>query len=379
MKILLTEGNNKAVLGIIRNIGLKHDVDVIATVKNYIIHSKYCNSLKIIKNCHDEALYVESLVQILNETKYDLIIPVGARSVKYISRQIERINKLTKVFVADIDSIEIALNTGKTFEHAKESSVLVPKTYGFDSLQDVEKNKSTIEYPIIVKSSDESLFKFETIYVNNYVELMNALYDCNAKYPQILENKFPIIQEKVIGKGFGFFALYNKGQCVSYFMHERLREYPFTGGASTCARSVYDKDLLKTGMKLLDSLNWHGLAMVEYKKDEKSDEFKLIEINPKIWGSFELSIKCGVDFIQDVISLTQKENIIQRKNYALHKRFQWIFSYKGDIDRLEQRKRDFFYVIADILNPWVFSEISMKDLKPNYLQIKASIKRLISR
>ena len=379
MKILLTEGNNKAVLGIIRNIGLKHDVDVISNIKNYIIHSKYCNSMKIIKNCHDESSYIESLVQLLNETDYDLVIPVGARSVKYISTHIEKINKLTKVFVADIDSIEIALNKDKTFEHAKEASVLVPKTYGFDSLQDVEKNKSTIEYPIIVKSSDESLFKFETIYVNNYLELIDALNDCNAKYPQILNKKFPIIQEKVIGKGFGFFALYKEGKCVSYFMHERLREYPYTGGASTCARSVYDKNLLKTGIKLLDSLNWHGLAMVEYKKDEKSEEFKLIEINPKIWGSFELSIKCGADFIQDLISLSKEENITPRNNYARYRRFQWIFSYKGDIDRLKQRKRDFFYLIADIFNPWVFNEISMKDFKPNYLQIKESIKRLISR
>ena len=38
----------------------------------------------------------------LIKTRYDLIIPVGARSVKYISRHIKKISKLTKVFVADI-------------------------------------------------------------------------------------------------------------------------------------------------------------------------------------------------------------------------------------------------------------------------------------
>ena len=135
--------------------------------------------------------------------------------------------------------------------------------------------------------------------------------------------------------------------------------------------------LKNAGIKLLDSLNWHGLAMAEYKKDEKSDKFKLIEINPKIWGSFELSIKCGVDFINDLISLAEEKNITQRKNYALNKRFQWVFSYKGDLERLKQRKRDFFYVIADIFNPWVFNEISFKDFKPNFLQIKACIKKLI--
>ena len=42
--------------------------------------------------------------------------------------------------------------------------------------------------------------------------------------------------------------------------------------------------------KLLDSLNWNGPAMVEFKLDQNLNEYKLIEINPKLWGSLDLTI-----------------------------------------------------------------------------------------
>ena len=79
-------------------------------------------------------------------------------------------------------------------------------------------------------------------------------------------------------------------------MHERIHEFPITGGASTLAKSVFENDLKEIGDKLLSSLNWHGVAMVEFKRDAASGQLKLIEINPKFWGSFELSYKAGINF-----------------------------------------------------------------------------------
>ena len=36
--------------------------------------------------------------------------------------------------------------------------------------------------------------------------------------------------------------------------------------------------------------------MVEFKKDVRTGEYKLMEINPRIWGSMPLAIVSGVDF-----------------------------------------------------------------------------------
>lgn len=79
-------------------------------------------------------------------------------------------------------------------------------------------------------------------------------------------------------------------------MHKRIRELYTMGGPSTCAISVYDPKLLDYGLKILGALNWHGIAMVEFKKDSKDGTFKLMEINPKFWGSLDLAIASGIDF-----------------------------------------------------------------------------------
>jgi protein-tyrosine-phosphatase len=106
----------------------------------------------------------------------------------------------------------------------------------------------------------------------------------------------PIVQEYVQGDEYGFFALYNNGQLRAKFQHKRLLSFHHTGGASVLRVSVYSKELDELGSKLLRVLNWHGPAMVEFKFDSRDKKFKLMEVNPRFWGSLSLSTDSGVDF-----------------------------------------------------------------------------------
>ena len=47
---------------------------------------------------------------------------------------------------------------------------------------------------------------------------------------------------------------------------------------------------------MLAALRWHGVAMAEFKWDEATDTFWLLEINGRFWGSLPLALACGVDF-----------------------------------------------------------------------------------
>ena len=69
-------------------------------------------------------------------------------------------------------------------------------------------------------------------------------------------------------------------------MHQRIREYPITGGSSTCAKSVYCDELKRIGLKILKELHWHGVAMVEFKKRTCNGTYVLMESNPNFSGSF---------------------------------------------------------------------------------------------
>ncbi len=107
----------------------------------------------------------------------------------------------------------------------------------------------------------------------------------------------PIAQEYVPGGGeYGFFALFDRGEPVATFQHRRERSYTYAGGASVYRRAVDVPALERHGLALLEALDWHGPAMVEFRRDADDGSFRLLEVNPRFWGSLPLAVHAGVDF-----------------------------------------------------------------------------------
>jgi predicted ATP-grasp superfamily ATP-dependent carboligase len=76
-----------------------------------------------------------------------------------------------------------------------------------------------------------------------------------------------------------------------------LREFPITGGPSVYRRSeLPDPELAASSLKLLRAMNWEGVAMVEFRQDQKSKQAVLMEVNGRFWGSLPLAVHAGVNF-----------------------------------------------------------------------------------
>jgi predicted ATP-grasp superfamily ATP-dependent carboligase len=111
-----------------------------------------------------------------------------------------------------------------------------------------------------------------------------------------------LLQERIDpnGQASGVSLLYDReGHCRAVFCHRRLKQYPLSGGPSTSRVSVPIAEmsgLVAHSRRILENLGWRGVAMVEWKQDPGSGEHRLLEINPRFWGSLELAIRSGVDF-----------------------------------------------------------------------------------
>ncbi len=102
-------------------------------------------------------------------------------------------------------------------------------------------------------------------------------------------------QRWVPGRGVGVELVYADGRVVAEFVHERMHELPLTGGGSTLRRAAKpDAHLLEISKRLLDALQWQGVAMVEWRRADDG-AIHLMEINPRLWGSLPLTIAAGVD------------------------------------------------------------------------------------
>jgi predicted ATP-grasp superfamily ATP-dependent carboligase len=141
-----------------------------------------------------------------------------------------------------------------------------------------------------------------------------------------------LIQELVPREGPGYgasFLIDEKGGVKASFIHKRLREYPVTGGASTLRESARHDDIRDMALALLKALNWFGVAMVEFKIDPRDGQPKLMEINPRFWGSLSLAVTAGVNFPYLLYRMSRNENFKPVKHYRVGAKCRWLLP--GDI------------------------------------------------
>jgi predicted ATP-grasp superfamily ATP-dependent carboligase len=158
--------------------------------------------------------------------------------------------------------------------------------------------------PIVVKPSRSVVeaggqaLKVGVRFVEHPVELPGVL----ASYPA---EAYPLLlQERTFGEGVGVFLLRHDGITLLSFAHRRLREKPPAGGVSTYREAIVPPpSLLAQCERLLDALGYSGPAMVEFKRDESTGAFVLMEINARLWGSLQLAIDAGVDFPSALVAL----------------------------------------------------------------------------
>ena len=356
ISVLITDAQYKHTLGAVRSLGKKGFYVIGGSSGKHAqsFYSKYCNECLIYPDPRDEKAFIDFLVAYLKQNKVDVLLPIGYLTTVAISKHKEELLRYTKVPVADYQSMQIASDKYQTMEMARALGIPSPKEY--NSITDIS------TYPIVAKG----------IYESGQVRYINSPEELNQ-----LSLPDHILQEYISGEGFGFYALFNKGEEKAIFMHKRIREYPITGGSSTAAESTYDSELKDLGLALLKALKWHGVAMVEFKKDSRDGTYKLMEINPKFWGSLDLSIASGVDFPYLTVMMAVEGDIQPVFDYDRDMRFWWPFP--DDTLHLFANPRSIKNIVGDIFNKKSKSNLRVDDIKPNVVQLYSTVITLLSR
>jgi D-aspartate ligase len=117
---------------------------------------------------------------------------------------------------------------------------------------------------------------------------------------RLLPLKKVLVQELIpddgTNKTISFCAFCVDGDIKAHWMGEKLRQHPWRFGTATFARSIRVEDCLKHSEPLLRALDYTGICEVEYLRDPRDGQYKLIEINPRTWLWVGLARACGVDF-----------------------------------------------------------------------------------
>ena len=101
--------------------------------------------------------------------------------------------------------------------------------------------------------------------------------------------------------------------------------------------------------------------MVEFRVDKRDGLPKLLEINPRFWGSLHLSIQSGIDFPYMLYEITNGEESTPILDFKKGVQSRWLF---GELSRFIRfsNKVD---VVKDIFTPTSnYDILSLRDLGP---------------
>jgi predicted ATP-grasp superfamily ATP-dependent carboligase len=368
MKVILTDGNFKHTLAAVRSLGKSgNEVTVLSHLSvSTSFYSKYCHHRVIAPDPEKDAGFAAFLLEYVKKNHCDVLLPVSFAAVMQVSRIRHELEKYVKIPLADDAALDIAGSKDRTIRYAEKIGIRVPKTWYPRTEAEVQEIARVVSYPAVIKGSEES----------GFVRYANAPDELAEKY-RVIARYSPVIQEYITGEGYGFFALYNHGTARAIFMHKRIREYPVTGGPSAVAESVYEPALRDAGLRILDRLHWHGVAMVEFKKDVKTGEFVLMEINPKFWGSLGLSIAAGVDFPCLAGRMALEGDIDPVCQYKTGVKYRWLFP--ADLFHVMTNPRALPQFIRDFGDRTIQYDIDIHDPAPTFLQIGMTVAEFILR
>lgn len=343
MKVFVTDADQKHALAAVRALGRQRvTVHAGATVSHAVsFFSRYCQEKTVYPDpSAKEGKFVAFLRDYVHQNKIDVLLPIGYKCNVAVSKHKNSISKYVHLAISDYDQMLTAADKSKTMAFAEAIGIKIPKIYR--TIDEIE------NYPVVLKGTEGSG-------VVNYVNSPQEL--------AAMDRENTLIQEYIPGQGYGFYGLFHHGEPRAIFMHRRRREFPVTGGASTAAESYYDDDLKDQGVRLLKALKWHGVAMVEMKRDQRDGDYKLMEINPKFWGSLDLSIEAGVNFPYLAALMAFQGDIDPVFHYNIAQRFCWPFPQ--DLLHLLARPRSLGQILSDFLDPKMRTNLRLGDPLPN--------------
>jgi predicted ATP-grasp superfamily ATP-dependent carboligase len=335
MRILVTDGDNRATLAIVRSLGQKGHHVVVGERRTPSLAQASCHCAGRVvypDPFTNEIGFTNQLLQEIADRQIDVLLPVADVTTALVAHRREDFERVCRLPLADEIAIGRAADKVDVVKLASTLGVPVPHSVFVEHAGEAVALAPSFSYPVVIKPrrsrvrTDAGWRSCSVTYASNAEELVRRVHGWPAEaYPLIL-------QERIHGGGVGVFLCMDRGEPVAVFSHRRLREKPPSGGVSVLCESVEARpDTTAHAIRLLRELGWQGIAMVEFKMDERDGIPKLMEINGRFWGSLQLAIDAGVDFPSILLDTCVSGSRGTAPAYRVGVRSRWLW---GDFDAL---------------------------------------------
>ena len=294
-------GSDYKALGVVRSLGRRHiPCVVVDNLPRSAWFSRYVDKRFRWHSHMDDRAFLDFLLGIARAYHLEqwVLFPLPDEAVELVARHTEELSSLYRLVTQEWDIVQWANDKRLTYRMAQEMGVPCPKTWY--PVCEGDLRVMEIRFPVIIKPVTSArlqhVLRLKALPANNGEELL-AHYRLAAT---IVDPEHIMIQEIIPGDGRAQYsvATYCKeGHVLASMTARRTRQYPIDYGlSSSFVEAIEVPALFELAEKLLSRMRVSGMVEVEFKHDQRDDQYKLLDINVRPWGWHTLSIACGLDF-----------------------------------------------------------------------------------
>ncbi|TQV71757.1 ATP-dependent carboxylate-amine ligase [Exilibacterium tricleocarpae] len=388
-RILVLDANQRSALAVTRSLGRIPELAIStadSTTTALAGYSRYSENYYTHPSPqHQPEAFLSWLNDTIRAEAIDALFPTTEITSQLLLMNSDRIGHCLLPF-APYETVMSLADKGKLVKLAQSVDVPTPASRHYCRAGDVETEKVE-KFPVVVKPCLSRIWTGQQ-WLDTAVRVARSRAELEhiLTATDYLQNNEFMLQSFVPGTGAGIFALYDQGEPVAFFAHQRLREKPPQGGVSVLSASAaINPRLQEMARKLLSAVNWHGVAMIEFRMTPDGHPY-LMEVNTRFWGSLQLAIDAGVDFPKLLWQITAQRPVDPVGEYRVGRRLRWLL---GDIDSLylALRSRDFtrweklarligFFIPRPFITRHEVNRLG--DLRPAWAEVKAYVRALRS-
>ena len=338
MEVIVLDGNQRPALAITRSLG-KRGMRVTVgaeTTPSLASCSRFCaGSFGYPSPYQDPDGFFQAVLERTRRLRHAILIPVTDVTVSEILRKRGEFAEGIAIPFEDFGKFRLVSDKARLIAFCRTLEIPVPLTFLSEDYRDAEAlidaARSAV-FPLVVKPA-VSRIRTEGGWINAVVRYARTEKELRAVLSSAPFEHSPfLVQERVQGPGVGIFLLMKDGLVLARFAHRRIREKPPSGGVSVLCESIEPPSgALDAATRLLGNVRWNGVAMVEFKIDERDNVPKLLEVNARFWGSLQLAVSSGVDFPFLLVRMARGDEISGFVDYRMGMKVRWEL---GDLDHL---------------------------------------------
>ena len=242
----------------------------------------------------DRQTKLAAIQDTLERTKIDVILPVDTQTIRLLSEHRDALPPTTAHSpMPQVEAINIAENKWHLAQWLHEQHIPCPETLLCRPDADFEAELAKLSFPVLLKPTqqigDDIGVGGRGIQIFDHPKALLDFYRNNTHIEYI-------VQSFIKGYDMGCNVLCNAGKIEAYsiqkgFMPSQVRFEPAAGIDFLENQGAYE-----VVSDLVGKLKWTGVANFDLRYDERDKQIKIIEINPRFWGSLLGSFCAGVNF-----------------------------------------------------------------------------------